>query len=230
MDPILPELVLLEGRDFLMGSDSGGKDERPAHWLRLPPFRAARAPVTNAEYLRFVQDVAAPLPPYLHDRRFNPPDQPVVGVSWLDATAYCAWLSERTSIPCRLPTEAERELAARGGVPEADWPWSVDGRHPLFEGIAALNRPHVPGLECANRYGLRCMADNVHEWCSDWYDAGYYAIAPGESPAGPPVGFRRSARGGSWRHAIKFTRVTARSSLDPSFRYNDFGFRVFADA
>jgi formylglycine-generating enzyme required for sulfatase activity len=70
----------------------------------------------------------------------------------------------------------------------------------------------------------------VHEWCSDWYDSGYYAISPAVSPAGPVAGDRKAARGGSWRHQIKFTRLTARAAIPPSFRYNDFGFRVYAEA
>jgi formylglycine-generating enzyme required for sulfatase activity len=73
------------------------------------------------------------------------------------------------------------------------------------------------------------MADNVHEWCSDWYDPEYYAVAPADQPSGPPAGARRASRGGSWRHQVKLTRLSARSSLDPSFRYNDYGFRVYAD-
>jgi formylglycine-generating enzyme required for sulfatase activity len=74
------------------------------------------------------------------------------------------------------------------------------------------------------------MAENVHEWCSDWYDANYYGQSPAVSPRGPDTGVRRASRGGAWRHSVKFTRLTARSSLPPDYRYNDYGFRVYADA
>jgi formylglycine-generating enzyme required for sulfatase activity len=72
------------------------------------------------------------------------------------------------------------------------------------------------------------MGENVHEWCSDWYAKDAYATCPPRM--GPASGTRRVARGGSWRHSTRFTRLTARASLDPAFRYNDFGFRVYADA
>jgi formylglycine-generating enzyme required for sulfatase activity len=88
----------------------------------------------------------------------------------------------------------------------------------------------MPLPECANGYGLFCMAENVHEWCSDWYSATYYAQAPRESPVGPAQGVRRASRGGSWRHREKVTRINARSSIPPEFRYSDYGFRVYADA
>jgi formylglycine-generating enzyme required for sulfatase activity len=72
------------------------------------------------------------------------------------------------------------------------------------------------------------MCENVHEWCSDWYDPGYYAVSPAEDPHGPDHGKRRSSRGGAWRHHIKFSRCAARSSIPPEFRYADYGFRVAA--
>jgi sulfatase modifying factor 1 len=223
-----PEMVRLPGGTFLMGNDRGRPDERPAHRVTLAPFLAAVAPVTNAEYARFVAAAGAAPPPFLDDERFAGPAQPVVGVNWFEAVAYCKWLARETGTPFRLPAEAEREFAARGGRAVGDWPWP-GACHPLAAVIDALDRPHAPFPECANGYGLRCMAENVHEWCSDWYDASYYARSPAEAPAGPPSGTRRASRGGAWRHSRKTTRVTARSSIPPEYRYSDYGFRVYAD-
>jgi sulfatase modifying factor 1 len=212
-----------------MGNERGRPDERPAHEVQLSPFRAAAEPVTNADYAVYVRERGAMSPEWWNAERFNVPSQPVVGINWFEAADYCEWLAGQTGIPFRLPTEAEREFAALGGYPGTDWPWSGP-EHPLAATIAAQDGPHIPRAECANGYGLRCMAENVHEWCSDWYDAGYYAKSPSDSPLGPAQGVRRASRGGAWRHSVKFTRVTARSSLPPEFRYNDYGFRVFADA
>jgi formylglycine-generating enzyme required for sulfatase activity len=222
-------MVALPGGEFSMGNDAGPENERPAHLVRLAPFRAAQAPVTNAEYERFVCATGAEAPRFIDDSRFNAPDQPVVGVSWYDAVAYCEWLSRETGEFFFLPTEAQREFASLGGLRGADWPWQ-GAAHPLAAEIGSLDRPHAPGEPCANGYGLRCMAENVHEWCSDWYEAAYYGHSPVDAPEGPSTGERKSARGGSWRHQIKFTRLTARAAIPPSFRYNDFGFRVYAEA
>jgi len=80
-----------------------------------------------------------------------------------------------------------------------------------------------------NPYGLYDICQNVHEWCSDWYDPGYYAVSPVDNPRGPAHGKRRASRGGAWRHHIKVARCAARSSIPPEFRYADYGFRVAAD-
>ncbi len=225
-----PELVRLDGGVLLMGNAGGRPDEQPEHRVEVAPFRVAVAPVTNAHYAPFLESGHEP-PRFWEDDRFNAPDQPVVGVSWFDAVAYCEWLAVETGIPCRLPSESEREYASLGGIEGADWPWA--GRrwqdHPAAERIAAADRPHPPGPECANGYGLRCMAENVHEWCLDWYHPDAYA-APGAGQREPSERARKVSRGGSWRHSVKFTRLTARASLSPERRYNDFGFRVYADA
>jgi formylglycine-generating enzyme required for sulfatase activity len=70
------------------------------------------------------------------------------------------------------------------------------------------------------------MCDNVHEWCADWYDPEYYHDSPNRNPNGPAQGIRRVSRGGSWRHHVKVARCAARSSIPPSFKYADYGFRV----
>ena len=86
--------------------------------------------------------------------------------------------------------------------------------------------PELVGQSQPNAYGLFEMCENVHEWCSDWFDPGYYAISPERNPQGPEEGTRKASRGGSWRHHIKVTRCSARSSIPPEFQYADFGFRV----
>lgn len=226
-----PDLVRIPAGTFPMGSEHHRPDERPLHEVSVGAFLAAVTPVSNAEYAAFVRESGVERPPFAAEDRFCHPDQPVIGISWHDAVAYCEWLSEGAGMRFRLPTEAEREWAALGGRCGADWPWEgLMEAHPRYAELAGLNRPHVPTDMCANGYGLRCMAENVHEWCSDWYAKGYYGESPAAMPGGPAEGRRRVARGGSWRHSTKFTRITARASLDPGFRYNDFGFRVYAEA
>ena len=85
--------------------------------------------------------------------------------------------------------------------------------------------PEPVGLGEPNGCGLFDMCQNVHEWCSDWYDPRYYAVSPPENPRGPDRGTRRASRGGAWRHHIKVSRCAARSSIPPEFRYSDYGFR-----
>jgi formylglycine-generating enzyme required for sulfatase activity len=226
------QLANIPGGTFLMGKDNGRADEQPAHRVTLPAFRAAVKPVSNAEYDVFVRATGREAAPFRSDERFSDPQQPVSGVSWHDAVAYCEWLASMSRLPIRLPTEAEREFASLGGLAPRDWPWGNDGPETVeaLQEIVHLNQPHIPGPECLNAYGLHCMVDNLHEWCSDWYAAAYYASSPARSPRGPASGRRRASRGGSWRHSVKFNRISARSSLDPSYHYNDYGFRVFVDA
>lgn len=230
-DPRKPDLVRIPAGTFPMGSEHHRPDERPLHEVSVGAFMAAVTPVSNAEYAVFARETGRSRPGFAAEARFGDPHQPVIGISWHDATAYCLWLGAKTGMSFRLPTEAEREWAALGGLCGADWPWEGPMEaHPAYAEIADLDRPHVPTGACANGYGLRCMAENVHEWCSDWYAKAYYGESPAAMPQGPAEGRRRVARGGSWRHSTKFTRITARASLDPGFRYNDFGFRLYAGA
>jgi formylglycine-generating enzyme required for sulfatase activity len=209
------------------GSSAGRTDERPAHRVSLGAFRLALLPVTNREYAAFLAATAHRPPRFWDDARFNAPDQPVVGVTWFDAVAYCDWLSQQTGRRWRLPTEAERERAARGGVEGRAYPWG-DGPGEAG-GRFEQDAPLEAGRSTPNGYGLLDIAHNIHEWCSDWYDARYYRRSPERDPQGPPSGTRRASRGGAWRHQVKVSRCAARSSLDPTFRYNDYGFRLATD-
>jgi formylglycine-generating enzyme required for sulfatase activity len=166
-------------------------------------------------------------------------DHPVVHVSWHDALAYCAWTGRR------LPTEAEWERAARGGAESARFPWG-DEMHP--GGVHAMNvwqgefpdrnsgddgfLATAPARTFApNGFGLFQAVGNVWEWCADWFDAGYYAVAPAVDPPGPDRGDRRVLRGGSYLCHASYChryRVAARSANTPDSSSGNCGFRTVA--
>jgi formylglycine-generating enzyme required for sulfatase activity len=222
----LPEMVLLPGGIFLMGSDSGREDEAPPHEVELRRFYMARYGVTNGEFARFLAQAGSPPPPCWNQPPFDSPNQPVVAVSWYEACSFCEWLSGLTGERYSLPTEAEREYACRAGSSTA-FPWGNEtGRDTGGYGARwSGGAPEVVGGP-PNAFGLCNLADNVHEWCWDWYDRDYYRRSPSVDPRGPESGTRKVSRGGSWRHRVKVTRSTARSSIPPGFRYTDYGFRV----
>jgi iron(II)-dependent oxidoreductase len=191
-------------------------------------FLLAATQVTNAEYQSFVRAMGIPAPPFWNDTNFNDPRQPVTGVSWFEAENYCQWLSSQTGRPCRLPTEAEWERAARGDLEQKDFPWGDDPPQYLPDYDSRWQTGPEPVARYApNIFGLYNICDNVHEWCSDWYDANYYATSPDRNPRGPEQNSaRKASRGGSWRHHVKVSRCAARSSIPPEFQYADYGFRV----
>jgi len=232
--PALPEpnpcMIAVPAGWFLMGSETGQDNERPVHRVWIDTFLLAAHQVTNSAYAEFLRHRRKLPPPFWQDPAFSHPEQPVVGVSWHDATEYCDWLSKMTSRPYRLPTEAEWERAARGGVDGALFPWGDDAPDSLPNYAARWQSgPEPVGLSAPNAYGLFDMCANVHEWCSDWYAADYYAASPERNPNGPETGVRRASRGGSWRHHIKVTRCAARSSIPPHLQYADYGFRIACD-
>jgi sulfatase modifying factor 1 len=215
LDP--EDLVPLPGGAFLMGQNDGRDEERPAHLVTVAPFRLSRYQVTSAHYAAF------------RPFAFDCATLPVTSVNWFDAMEFCAWLAAKWQLDVRLPTEAEWEFAARGGTEQRLYPWGDD---PVTSRDNYARRwqtgPEPVATSAPNGYGLYDMCENVHEWCSDWFDAGYYAASPADNPPGPASGTRRASRGGAWRHHIKIARCAARSSIPPEFRYADYGFRIAA--
>lgn len=225
MDPAFPAFSRVPEGFFVMGSDEGQDDERPVHRVWVDAFEMAVYPVTCAEYAAFLAATGHEPPRDWH-LFGRVPDLPAIGVSWNDADAYCRW-SAGLGRPVRLPTEAEWERAARGGVDGVRYPGGdeIPGWLPAG-GRGPLEGPWPVTLGPANAFGLYGIGANVHEWCADWHSADYYAQSPDRNPAGPSSGVRRASRGGSWRHAVTISRSAQRSKLDPSFRYTDYGFRV----
>ena len=118
-----PTMMVIPEGWFLMGSDTGQDNERPIHRVWIDGFYLAACQITNQEYARFLQDTGKPPPPCWIDPNFNHPQQPVVAVSWLEAVAYCDWLTAKLGREYRLPTEAEWERAARGAIEGKQFPW-----------------------------------------------------------------------------------------------------------
>jgi sulfatase modifying factor 1 len=227
----LPELVRVPEGWFRMGCEQGFECERPVHRVWVDAFLLAACQVSNAEYAVFLRETQAAPPPTWGKPEFSAPQQPVVSVSWFEAVAYCEWLARLTGRRYRLPTEAEWERAARGGEEGRPYPWGEEPPHSR-PGYASrwLRGPEAVGASEPNPFGLHEMCENVHEWCSDWFEAGYYAVSPERNPRGAESGTRRASRGGSWRHHIKISRCHTRSSIPPRFQYADYGFRVACDA
>ncbi len=126
----------------------------------------------------------------------------------------------------RLPTEAEWEKACRADAENLEYAWGDEPPESFAYFRGNWSGPRPVGQWRANGYGIHNLGDNVHEWCSDWFNPDYYAVSPERNPTGPDSGNRRVSRGGSWRHQIKGSRAAHRSSLPPSYRYTDYGFRL----
>jgi len=225
--PREPGLIHVPSGWFLMGSETGQDNERPVHRVWVDEFYLAACQVTNAEYEIFLRAGATLPPPFRSDPNFNHPQQPVVAVSWLDTVRYCEWLSQIHGKSYRLPSEAEWEYAARGGIEGKRFPWGDEPPQSLPNYDRRwLHGPEPVAQYAPNGFGLYDICENVHEWCGDWFDPNYYAVSPERNPRGPDTGQRKSSRGGSWRHHIKVARCAARSSIPPAFQYADYGFRL----
>jgi len=158
-------------------------------------------------------------------------NHPVVHVSWYDAMAYAQWLSKKTGKIWRLPTEAEWEYAARGGVSSASTTAYTYSGSDNIDAVAWYSnnssiQTHPVGQKQPNDYGLYDMTGNVWKWCSDWYSDSYYSSNPISNPQGSSSGSYRVNRGGSWYSNAEICRVAYRNYYTPSNRNYNLGFRL----
>ena len=210
------EMVLIPSGSFTMGGGKAGDfDEQPQRVIYLDAYYIDKYEVSNADYKRFSSMLKRPLPkiPVFEDdvNLLKGDTQPVVGVTWRDAVAYCQWAGNR------LPTEAEWEKAARGQDGDR-WPWGDS-----FNALHANGRGEEDGYQYSapigsfergrSPYGLYDMAGNVSEWVSDWYEQFYYKDSPFKNPTGPEdPGITQvlSYRGGSYRNTKHDLRASKR--------------------
>ncbi len=234
------EMVLIPAGEFLMGSDGEDTrdDEKPVHSVYLDAFYMDKYPVTNAQYKAFVEanpewskEGFSPKYQYLSkvylygwNENIFPSgkgNHPVASVSWYAAMAYAKWAGKR------LPTEAEWEKAARGGLVVQKYPWgnSIDSSKANY-GKNIRNTTPVDNYP-ANDYGLCDMVGNVYEWCLDGYDADFYVRSPRKNPIldenkTQKIGNITSTncrvkRGGDWIESAQFARVARRSWSKASY-------------
>ena len=253
----LLDVARIPAGEFLMGAEDGEEDERPAHRAYLDEYCIGTRPVTNADYAQFVKDTGHPSPavralplmvsgPLEADFRAlaaayfwnngTPPEgrdeHPVTLIGYEDASAYCSWLASKTGKPVRLPTEAEWEKAARGGLEGRKFPWgdTLDPECAHFlphAGLKAERGTAPVGSYPANPFKLHDMAGNVWEWVADWYAANYYSSSQYLNPQGPDSGLMRIVRGGAWVNADgRYLRCAYRHKVPPDSYAYSIGFRV----
>ncbi len=245
-DLVPPDMVLIPAGEFQMGSNESD-DEKPVHTVYIDDFYMDKYEVTNAEYKVFVdvnpQWRKSRIVGIYHDGDYlknwsgnNYPsgkgEHPVTYVSWYAAMAYAEWTGKR------LPTEAEWEKAARGGLVGQKYPWGdyIDPTKANYN--KNVGGTTFVGKYSSNNYGLYDMAGNVLEWCLDAYDADFYESSPRQRPlAGgnhnlsslttnfSQVTTNRVLRGGSWSTLAQSVRAADRTKGHPTLSYFGAGFR-----
>ena len=238
--PILSDMVVIEGGQFYRGCNSSARDERPRHQIQLDSFALDVNPVTNDQYMRFLEAMGGEKDANHNDlivlkesrikkiagklsieAGYN--HHPVVGVTWYGAFAYCQWVGKR------LPTEAEWEVASMGGILDCLYPTGETiekSKANFFNSDTVRVKSYPP-----NPFGLYDMAGNVYEWCQDWYGYNYYEVSQQEPdcPKGPVQGVYRVLRGGCWKSLERDLLCAQRHRNKPGMSNSTYGFRCASD-
>ena len=211
--------------------NEGKADELPVHQVCLSAFRMDDHEVTNSEYTECVGAGSCTVPYYFdsvtRSSYYNNSayyDFPVVNITWDQAGNYCRWAGKR------LPTEAEWEYVARGGLLGERYPWgnSISPFEANFGNLQDADTSPV-GNYPANRFGLYDITGNVYEWLNDWYDPKYYMLSPINNPQGPASGWVRVIRSSSFGSDPYSLRNASRDRFPPDWVMSVLGVRCAAD-
>ena len=240
IEPLLTEMVAIQGGEYFRGSNGGSRDETPQHQVHIDGFAIDIHPVTNEQFMRFLEYMGGEKDQNyndlirLKDSRLNRTGgklsiesgygkHPVVGVTWYGAVAYAKWEGRR------LPTEAEWEIATRGSSEALSFPTGdkIEKNQANFFGSDTTSVMSY----ASNGYGLYDMIGNVYEWCQDWYGYNYYDSSAQEpyNPKGPLQGVYRVLRGGCWKSLKEDMRCSHRHRNNPGTVNGTYGFRCAAD-
>ena len=214
----VPEgMVYVDGGRFTRMGIDDKKKEKTEHSIVLGSFLMDETEVTQREYRHVMGKYASDYTGCM--------ECPVENVSWFDAVAYARKIGKR------LPTEAEWEYAARGGI-KGESGHSYSGSNKIDDVawyLANTESKQPVGKKKPNAIGLYDMSGNVWEWCADWYHNDYFQIADTNNPQGPEYGTEKVVRGGSWFSNDVFCNVSRRYKLKPDYRDTNFGFRCVKD-
>ena len=251
------DLVHVQGGSFSMGSDDGKEEEMPKHTVKVKSFSIGKFEVTVGQFRTFIEATgyrtaaeSEGKATFRNDDHWGDVNglnwtynnfgfkhkstedyEPVLYVTWYDAQRFCEWMSSKTGKHYRLPTEAEWEFAAKGGVKSNKYRYS--GSNDIEEvGWVKSNaggQIRNVGLKKPNELGIYDMTGNVLEYCSDWYDKHYYQFSPADNPKGPEGDREKVSRGGGVYSTASDSRNTDRHWDWPNTRCNYNGFRVAVD-
>ena len=218
------KMIAVQGGTFTMGatSEQGSEaydSEKPAHSVTLSSYYIGKTEVTQELW----QAVMGNNPSEFKGNR-----KPVECVSWDDCQTFISKLNSLTGKKFRLPTEAEWEFAARGGIKSKGYKYSGSN---TLDDVAwyygnSGKTTHEVGTKSPNELGLYDMSGNVWEWCSDWFNSEYYSSSPSNNPTGPSSGTDRVIRGGSWSYITRFCRSSSRGGSSPDGRIYYRGLRL----
>jgi len=253
----LKKMQLIQGGKFTMGSPDGKVGEKPPHSIYLHSFYMDETPITYTDFQKYVDDGGTKGRYWKYDS-YNKPEQPVTGINWYHAVNYCNWRSQKeglqptyfltdtidiwgyplwkrdtTANGYRLPTEAEFEYAAQGGLENKPFPWGDDfkneyANYDIEVGIRQDGWWRLAPVQSQykNAYGLYGMSGNIWQMCDDWYEEKYYEKNQNYNPTGPETGRSKVMRGGGWGVIDStFLRVFTRSYTAPSNYNYSIGFR-----
>jgi formylglycine-generating enzyme required for sulfatase activity len=230
---VVMEFVRVPAGDFLMGSDTfkdpkARQDEKPQHPVYLAEYLIGQTPVTNRQYLAFLQNTGYRPPAHWQNGAIlqTKENHPVVNISWADASEFCNWVNRVIGMKVRLPSEAEWEKAARG-VDGRLYPWGNQAPDDSLANFNATDTQTVGERPAGmSPYGALDMLGNVWEWVNDFYNKTYYQGSPAKNPTGPVWGEYRVLRGGCFASSADLTRSACRAFSLPAGSYEKYnGFR-----